>query len=157
MGKRGPAPDPVPLKILKGIGHGRDSMGRLIPDVPRFERSAPEPPPWLSEQARAAWEAIAPELEALGLLKIQNGLMFTAICESWATYVAALARVRAEGLTIVNPKTLMEHKNPALTALEVAGRDLLRYTHEFGLTPAAELNLAKPPRPDAGDDDPFGA
>ena len=60
-------------------------------------------------------------------------------------------RIRAEGLTIVNPKTLMEHKNPALTALEVAGRDLLRYTQEFGLTPAAELNLAKPPRPDAGD------
>ena len=51
----------------------------------------------------------------------------------------------------------MEHKNPALTALEVAGRDLLRYTQEFGLTPAAELNLAKPPRPDAGDHDPFGA
>ena len=46
--------------------------------------------------ARAAWEAIAPELEALGLLKIQDGLMFTALCESWATYVAALARVRAE-------------------------------------------------------------
>ena len=112
-------------------------MGRLIPDVPRFERSAPEPPPWLSEQARAAWEAIAPELEALGLIKIQDGLMLTALCESWATYVAALARVRAEGLTIVNPKTLMEHRNPALTALEVAGRDLLRYTHEFGLTPVA--------------------
>ena len=42
-------------------------------------------------------------------------------------------------MTIVNPKTLMEHKNPALTALEIAGRDLLRYTQEFGLTPAAEL------------------
>lgn len=123
--------------------------------MPPFERSAPEPPPWLSEQARAAWEAIAPELEALGLLKIQNGLMFTAICESWATYVAALARVRAEGLTIVNPKTLMEHKDPALTALEVAGRDLLRYTQEFGLTPAAELNLTKPPIPDSDDANPF--
>ena len=123
--------------------------------MPPFERSAPEPPPWLSEQARAAWEAIAPELEALGLLKIQHGLMFTAICESWATYVAALARVRAEGLTIVNPKTLMEHKDPALTALEVAGRDLLRYTQEFGLTPAAELNLTKPPIPDSDDANPF--
>ena len=66
-------------------------------------------------------------------------------------------RIRAEGLTIVKPKTLMEHKNPALTALEVAGRDLLRYTHESGLTPAAELNLAKPPGPDAGDHDQFGA
>ena len=52
---------------------------------------------------------------------------------------------------------LMEQKNPAMTALEVAGRDLLRYTQEFGLTPAAELNLGKPPRPDAGDHDPFGA
>jgi phage terminase small subunit len=37
-------------------------------------------------------------------------------------------RVRAEGLTIVNPKTLMEHENPALTAFEVAGHDLRRYT-----------------------------
>ena len=66
-------------------------------------------------------------------------------------------RIRAEGLTIVKPKTLMEHKNPALTALEVAGRDLLRYTHESGLTPAAELNLAKPPGPDTVHHDQFGA
>jgi len=51
----------------------------------------------------------------------------------------------------------MEHKNPALTALEVAGRDLLRYTHESGLTPAAELNLAKPPGPDTVHHDQFGA
>ena len=60
-------------------------------------------------------------------------------------------------MTIVNPKTLMEHRNPALTALEVAGHGLLRYTHEFGLTPAAELNLAKPPRPDTVHHDQFGA
>jgi phage terminase small subunit len=44
-----------------------------------------------------------------------------------------------------------------LTALEVAGRDLLRYTQEFGLTPAAELNLGKPPRSDVDVNDPFGA
>ena len=91
------------------------------------------------------------------MIKIQDGLMLTALCESWATYVAALARVRAEGLTIVNPKTPMEHKNPALTALEVAGRDLLRLGSQFGLTPVAEVSLAKPARRDAGDDDPFGA
>ena len=33
-----------------------------------------------------------------------------------------------------------------------AGRDLIRYAQEFGLTAAAELNLGKPPRPDAGED-----
>jgi P27 family predicted phage terminase small subunit len=149
IGKRGPAPDPVPLKILKGIGHGRDSMGRLIPDVPRFERGAPQPPSVLSPVARELWEATAPTLEALDLIKPEDGPSFEAYCECWATY--------REGLIIINPNTGMPHKNPALVVVETAGMQLLRYAQQFGLTPSAEINLAKPPRPDAGDDDPFGA
>ena len=39
MGKRGPAPQPVPLKILKGRGHGLDQAGLPIPAVPKFERA----------------------------------------------------------------------------------------------------------------------
>jgi P27 family predicted phage terminase small subunit len=81
----------------------------------------------------------------------------TAYCEAWATYREALERVRAEGLTITNPKTGMAQKNPALNAVEQAGLQLLRYGQQFGLTPAAEVNLASPmPRDsDADDDSPF--
>ena len=82
----GKAPQPAALKLLGGRSPGRDSGGRPVPDVPRFERGAPQPPPWLSEQARAVWEATAPTLEALNLIKPEDGLIFTALCESWATY-----------------------------------------------------------------------
>jgi P27 family predicted phage terminase small subunit len=76
---------------------------------------------------------------------------------AWGRLVAAVATYEAEGLTLVNAKTGSTVTHPAVKIAEAAGRDLLRYAQEFGLTPAAELNLAKPPRPDAGDDDPFGA
>ena len=69
--------------------------------------------------------------------------------------LAALARVRAEGLTMINPKTGMPHKNPALVVVETAGMQLLRYAQQFGLTPVAELALAQPPKPDIDVDDPF--
>ena len=56
---------------------------------------------------------------------------------------------------MLNPETGHAHKNPLLTAAEVAGRDLLRFAAQFGLTPVAEVNLAKPPIPDSDDANPF--
>src|SRR5262245_18451185 len=87
------APQLAVLKLLGGRSPGRDSGGRTVPDVPRFERSAPQPPDWLSEQARAVWEATAPTLEALKLMNPEDGLIFTVICETWSTYLDALTRV----------------------------------------------------------------
>jgi P27 family predicted phage terminase small subunit len=155
MGKRGPAPDPVPLKILKGRGNGRDSMGRPIPEVPKFNRGAPDPPPWLEDEAKAEWARIAPELERLDLLKPEDHAVFTAYCATWSMYLEAIRRVRREGITATNPSSGRISTHPAVHVAMAAGRDLLRYAQEFGLTPAAELNLGKPPRPEAGDDDPF--
>jgi P27 family predicted phage terminase small subunit len=149
----GKAPQPAALKLLGGRSPGRDSGGRPVPDVPRFERGAPQPPSLLSPVARELWEATAPTLEALNLIKPEDGPIFTAYCESWATYREALSRVRAEGLTVFNPKTGMPHKNPALNALEQAGIQLLRYGQQFGLTPSAELSLAASATPESDDDD----
>ena len=151
----GKAPQPAALKLLNGRSPGRDSGGRLVPDVPRFERGAPQPSSLLSPVARELWEATAPTLEALNLIKPEDGPVFEAYCESWATYREALARVRAEGLTMTNPKTGMAHKNPALVVVETAGMQLLRYAQQFGLTPVSELALGKPPIPDTDDDDPY--
>ena len=110
----------------------------------------------LSPVARELWEATAPTLEALNLIKAEDGPVFEAYCECWATYREALAIVRAEGLTLINPKTGMAHKNPALVVVETAGMQLLRYAQQFGLTPAAEVALARPAQLDVDVDDPFG-
>ena len=152
----GKAPQPAALKLLGGRSPGRDSGGRPVPDVPRFERGAPQPPSLLSPVARELWEATAPTLEALNLIKAEDGPVFEAYCECWATYREALAIVRAEGLTMINPKTGMAHKNPALVVVETAGMQLLRYAQQFGLTPAAEVALARPAKLDVDVDDPFG-
>jgi P27 family predicted phage terminase small subunit len=127
-------------------------MGRPIPDVPTFERAAPEPPEWLSLDGRELWAKIAPGLERLDLLKPEDYSTLIAYCECWATYREALATIRRDGLTAENPKTGVLHKHPALFALETANTQLLRFAQEFGLTPAAEIALARPPKAELGED-----
>lgn len=148
-------PQPLPLKMLKGRGGGRDSRGYAIPTAPAFEHEPPEPPDWLSEEALALWRRLAPALDRLDVLKDEDREAFTAYCETWATYVKALRLVRSHGLTCKHPQT-GQHKNPAVGIVETAGGQLMRFAREFGLTPAAEVALAKPPKAISGDD-PFAA
>lgn len=152
MGQRGKPPDPIPLKILKGRGNGVSSGGYKIPDPPAFTRGAPDPPEWLSPNARELWDQIAPGLERLDLLKPEDLTAFCSYCEAWATYREALAEVRRDGLITTNPTTGHAHRNPALQSLENAGTQLLRYAQQFGLTPAAEVALARPSKVDETDD-----
>lgn len=84
----------------------------------------------------------------LDLLKPEDRALLSAYCETWSVYVAAVQRVRAEGLTITSPKSGVVHRNPAVTVAETARMHLLRLASEFGLTPAAEQRLAVAP----GDD-----
>jgi hypothetical protein len=64
-----PARKPTKLLLLNGRGDGKDSAGRPVPLAPPFKRQAPEPPSWLSREARAEWRRIVPELERLDLVK----------------------------------------------------------------------------------------
>jgi phage terminase small subunit len=72
---------PTPLKILKGRGNGKDIAGRPIPQLPAFEHGAPTPPPWLSPEALAEWQRVAPSLDALGLIKDEDRAVFSTYCE----------------------------------------------------------------------------
>ena len=72
-----------------------------------------------------------------------------------ATFAAAMADVYKNGQVLPNPKTVMPHKNPALAVAETARRDLLRYAREFAITPLAESLLARFPRDDDDEDDPY--
>jgi P27 family predicted phage terminase small subunit len=154
MATRGRPPDPIPLKILKGRGKGLDVAGYRIPDPPVFNRGAPDPPDWLTTTARELWDRIAPGLDRLDLLKPEDYTSFVAYCETWSTYLEALEQVRAGGLIVSHSKTGMQHKNPAVSVLENAGTQLLRFAQQFGLTPSAEVALARPGKLD-DTDDPF--
>ena len=68
-GASGRRPAPAKLKLLNGRSPGRDSSGNLVKPPPPFERAAPEPPDWLSAEARMQWALCAPSLERLDVLK----------------------------------------------------------------------------------------
>lgn len=156
MGARGPASAPAPLKLLKGRGPGKDSAGRPVNPTPGFIREAPEKPAELSDEASREWDRIVPGLERLDLLKPQDYAALVTHCETWATYVASKAIVRADGILLTNPDNGRRYKNPALSAMEAAAAQLRASCREFGLTPSSEQNLGRPVAEDDDAEDPFG-
>ncbi len=155
MGARGPQAAPAQLKVIKGRGNGKDTAGRPINFGPKFGRGAPDAPEWLSDDARSEWDRVVPGLDALDLLKHEDFAALVEHCETWATFIEAIRQVRAEGITIVDPKTGRKHKHPAVAVAEAASQHLRASCRDFGLTPSAEQNLGGSQKSDDSNEDPF--
>jgi phage terminase small subunit len=78
-----PARKPRELFLLNGRGDGRDSAGRKVPVSPKFIRQAPQPPSWLSREAKAEWRRVTPQLERLDLVNQEDRATLAAYCETW--------------------------------------------------------------------------
>jgi len=147
------AHQPPALKLLKGVGPGRDSGGRKVKATPAFRRVAPNPPTWLSREAKAEWKRVVPELLRLDIVKAEDRAALAAYCETWATFVEATRRVQNEGLTIKANQGMLAH--PAVGIARNTGKELRAWANQFGLTPSAENALQLPEVTDDGDN-PFG-
>jgi phage terminase small subunit len=115
MGKRGPAPLPIPLKILRGTSPGRDSGGRPIRQTPAFEKAPPEPSPWLTGPARQLWDRLVPDLSVLDLLKPGDGPALEALCSAYGDVVEATEILEREGLVATNPQSGHVAAHPMVT------------------------------------------
>ncbi|MEU1159001.1 phage terminase small subunit P27 family, partial [Streptomyces sp. NPDC005918] len=60
---------PAALKLISGRGNGTDSGGRKVNPGPAFRRIAPNPPSWMSPEAKAEWRRVTPGLQRLDILK----------------------------------------------------------------------------------------
>lgn len=136
-------PQPATLLLLNGRGEGQDSAGRDVPKPPPFKRLAPNPPTWLSREAKAEWKRVAPGLERLDLIKPEDRGTLAAYCETWATFVIATQLVRREGITAVNPDSGRISEHPAVRVADKAATQLRQYAQHFGLSPASERNVSK--------------
>ncbi|PQM51819.1 phage terminase small subunit P27 family [Mycolicibacter virginiensis] len=145
-----PAQQPATLLLLNGRKEGQDSAGRPVAKAPLFKRLAPNPPTWLSREAKAEWKRVVPGLTRLDLVKPEDRATLAAYCEVWSRWVAATRDVAANGLVVRNTSVKKDGtestwftKNPAVAIAEQAETRLRQYANDFGLTPAGERNVSK--------------
>jgi P27 family predicted phage terminase small subunit len=141
----GRRPTPTYLKLIRG----NPGCRKIKPEPqPRVPRTAPEPPDFLSDEARAEWARIVPQLRCLGLLTALDVTVAAAYCQSFGRWVAAeriLAKMAAEdpdtkGLTITGTMGV-PMLNPMLKVARLSAADMLRFSCEFGFSPAARTRI----------------
>lgn len=88
MGRRGPAPKATNLKILEG-NPGKRPLNNNEPQP----ESGAVCPDWLSADARAHWNRIAPVLESCGILTRADEYTLAAFCDAVANYIRATQQI----------------------------------------------------------------
>jgi P27 family predicted phage terminase small subunit len=136
MGKRGPAPTPTNLKLL----HGETRPSRLNLNEPVPSYKPVEPPDHLTVEARAVWDALAPDLERKGVLTHWDAVAFEVFCDAVAHYREAARDIADFGVMIRGRKDATI-KNPAMQMVRDASRTILVFGGRFGLTPADRASL----------------
>jgi P27 family predicted phage terminase small subunit len=134
MGARGAKPKPTALKVLHGDRPDRINHAEPIP--PENEVTAPEE---LSDDARAAWDRLAPGLISVGVLTAWDVDAFVVVCEALARYKQATKLVNGSALLVQGPNGFV--KNPALIVQREAETTFAQYGARFGLTPSDRSQL----------------
>lgn len=143
MGERGPKKKPTKLELLQGRP-GRRPINRKEPS-PRAK--APRRPRWLSATAKAEWDAIAPELERIGLLTLVDGASFAAYCEVVSLFQRAQKALKKEKNLHYETDNGSKRPIPEIQILLDAARTIRAFAAEFGLTPSARARIeVEPPK-----------
>lgn len=150
MGRRGPKPAPTALKILRG--ERADRINGQEPAPPAGPVSAPE---WLQGDGLVAWNQIAPQLLATGVLTVVDADALARYCALLVQWRKHLGIVERGGDVLVirdeAGKVRYTQVAPSASLVNKYGAALLRLEAEFGMTPAARSSIRVGEKPDAGD------
>jgi P27 family predicted phage terminase small subunit len=137
MGKRGPAPIPTNVRILRG-----DRPGRINRNEPQPRLGVPECPAWLDADAQRVWEYTVGELRAMRLATPADRDVLAAYCVMVVQFERATRLVTTAGLLIRGVKGPGQVvKNPAAQLQRDAAMLLVRLAGEFGLSPRARAEI----------------
>lgn len=135
----GRRPTPTAMKIAAG-NPGRRPINAAEPKL----GGVPTPPEHLGDGARAAWFAVCPMLQAMGVLDRADAMALERLCETYAEVVELTRDIRERGrtqTTITESGSEMERQRPQVAMLADADRRFKSYLVEFGLSPAARSKV----------------
>ena len=133
MGRRGPAPTPRKIKLLKGTFR-RDRAPTKIPEPPKGAKA----PSWLNTAAKVEWTRMAPWLEDQGLLTKADVAAFATYCDLYATVQEYRRLCRKVGASVSIREGYRNVLMKAITAMK-------QYLALFGLSPADRERIGVDP------------
>lgn len=137
MGRRGPAPQPQKLKLLRGNPGKRPLKKQRPAPTPDSKVSCPE---WLSPAAKTEWRRVAPQLARIGLLTGLDRAVLAGYCDSYATWVECTRFVQEHGEHYIAPNGQLR-RWPQAERAKQAAQAMRAFASEFGLTPNSRLRL----------------
>src|SRR3990172_6242283 len=145
MGKRGPAPTPTALKVLRGK-----------PRPPRNNPPEPAPvgeltpiPADSSPEAQAVWRRVLKEFGHTGVIRGADNDVMRIYCETVARYEKASRLLDASGPLVKGARSGEAVKNPLHQIVRDNAVLVRSLASELGLTPAARGGLRGANRPAA--------
>ena len=145
---RGRRPEPTALKQLRGNPGKRP----LPAKEPKPQIVAMRPPDWLSDEARAEWDRVAPMLLRLGVLTEADGSALLTYCKVWERWLKAERQLATSGL-LLKSKSGYPIVNPLVGIANKTMTNLVKLLTEFGMTPSSRARVHS--ETDPGDSDPL--
>lgn len=132
----GRRPKPTRLKELAG-NPGKRALNK---SEPKFsELKSVDPPEWLGGLAVTMWETLMPELLGARLLTVADLHNVEAFCMAYQRWREAEQDINENGLVIHTEKSVI--KNPAVTIVNEAKRQMTQFGSLLGLDPSSRTRL----------------
>lgn len=133
---RGRKPKPTALKELAG-NPGKRALNK---NEPKFsELKSVETPEWMPELAATMWEIVLPELLANKVLTIPDLHNVEAFCMAYQRWREAQEDVTLNGIVIKTENSVI--KNPAVTVVNEASVQMMKFGSLLGLDPSSRSRL----------------
>ncbi len=140
---RGRRPKPTAQKVIEG-NPGKRAINKNEPQVPALTNA--DPPPWLSDLAREAWQWYAPRLIGSKTLTETDLHNLEAFCAAYSRWRIAEDDIKTHGITVFSPQGGIV-KNPAVTVANEALKQMATFGACLGLDPASRSRIKVPGGP----------
>ena len=137
MAKPGPRPQPTSLKVIRGNPGKR----KLNSSEPQPDKTMPEVPEALSDEASAQWELVAPQLHSMGVLTRIDSTALEMYCVAFGNWRDAQAKIQQFGPLIKSEKTGFFTQSPYMQIANKAFEQMRAMISEFGMTPSSRSRL----------------
>ena len=141
MNNMGRLRKPTALRVLEGTKPR--NANEFQPD-----KTMPDCPDWLLDDAKDEWDRIAPQLHRIGLLTSVDRAALAAYCQSYGRWKAAEEVVKAQGLTYElydkDGNVRCVQQRPEVGIANQCLKQIKTFASAFGLEPSSRAKIELP-------------